>query len=106
MKRCSKCGELKDESEFYKDATKKDGLSYICKSCKYELYFKNGSGKYYKPKSKQKPIPNFDVLGGYKISILNYTKKGEYKFNIIQINGEPFMTNNKNEFVHYITRNC
>ena len=34
MKRCSKCGKLKDESEFPKDRTRKDGLHQRCKACK------------------------------------------------------------------------
>ncbi len=34
MKRCSKCGNLKDEIEFPKDRTRKDGLHQRCKACK------------------------------------------------------------------------
>ena len=34
MKRCSKCGKLKKESEFPKDRTRKDGLHQRCKACK------------------------------------------------------------------------
>ena len=34
MKRCSKCGTLKDESMFPKDRTRKDGLHQRCKECK------------------------------------------------------------------------
>lgn len=33
MKRCSKCGETKCESEFYKWSHGKDGLTIHCKSC-------------------------------------------------------------------------
>ena len=33
MKKCSKCGVEKDESEFYKDRGKKDGLNSRCKEC-------------------------------------------------------------------------
>ena len=33
MKQCSKCGERKDFSEFYKQEDKKDGLCYWCKKC-------------------------------------------------------------------------
>lgn len=36
MKRCSKCGELKSESEFCKDSRSKDGLSYRCKACTHQ----------------------------------------------------------------------
>lgn len=33
MKKCSKCGEHKAVSEFYKDKTKADGLRCSCKGC-------------------------------------------------------------------------
>lgn len=33
MKRCTKCGKIKDKSEFHKHAGLKDGLSYTCKEC-------------------------------------------------------------------------
>lgn len=32
-KRCYKCGETKSLSEFYRDASRKDGLSPRCKAC-------------------------------------------------------------------------
>lgn len=33
MKKCSKCGEEKDESEFGKNSRARDGLRYDCKAC-------------------------------------------------------------------------
>lgn len=33
MKQCRTCEEWKDESEFYKDKSRKDGLRYCCKTC-------------------------------------------------------------------------
>lgn len=38
MKKCNKCNEIRDESEYQKDSSKKDGLRTICKICckKYE----------------------------------------------------------------------
>ena len=36
MKRCSKCREIKPESEFYKDKRSKDGLKCQCKRCHCE----------------------------------------------------------------------
>ena len=33
MKTCSKCKIEKDEAEFSKNASKKDGLDYRCKLC-------------------------------------------------------------------------
>lgn len=36
MKKCSKCSELKELTEFYKDKTKPDGLRCSCKACQGE----------------------------------------------------------------------
>jgi len=33
QKRCSKCGEWKDKSQFYKCKAKKDGLNIYCRDC-------------------------------------------------------------------------
>jgi len=47
MKRCSKCKEWKDESEFGKDRTCKDGLRVWCKNCEREYkrrYYRRNRG--------------------------------------------------------------
>jgi hypothetical protein len=36
-KQCSKCEKIKRKIDFVVDRTKKDGLTYDCKSCRYEL---------------------------------------------------------------------
>ena len=33
MKKCSQCGETKNEEEFYRSAKHKDGLQHYCKPC-------------------------------------------------------------------------
>ena len=33
MKKCSKCKQMKDESEFWHDKSRKDGLCIRCKDC-------------------------------------------------------------------------
>ena len=48
MRQCSKCQKWKDESEFYKKQTHKDGLSYWCKKCESEYaleYYRRGVGR-------------------------------------------------------------
>jgi hypothetical protein len=48
MKRCTRCGKLKDKSEFGKQAKLKDGLRYWCKQCvrdyNHEYRRKHGKG--------------------------------------------------------------
>jgi predicted nucleic acid-binding Zn-ribbon protein len=39
-KRCTKCGQTKDVSEFYGNKNAKDGLEWGCKKCKSEQYYK------------------------------------------------------------------
>jgi len=45
MKKCLKCNKLKNNSEFYKNCTRKDGLQAYCKKCELvqiqEYYAKN-----------------------------------------------------------------
>jgi hypothetical protein len=48
MKKCNRCKSEKDESEFYKNVTTKDGLTYQCKECRKELnkqYYKHNKDK-------------------------------------------------------------
>ena len=35
-KKCTKCGKVKDTSEFHKNSRNKDGLRYDCKQCRHE----------------------------------------------------------------------
>jgi hypothetical protein len=60
MKICKKCGETKNESEFYKHKSNKDGLFSTCKSCQKE-YYKNNKDKineYQKEYQKELQIKN------------------------------------------------
>lgn len=41
LKICSKCGESKPLSEFYKNKYNKDGLAYSCKVCRRKHYLEN-----------------------------------------------------------------
>ena len=42
MKRCRKCGEVKELSEFGKDRSKKDGLNSLCRDCVNQRQWKAG----------------------------------------------------------------
>jgi hypothetical protein len=55
MKKCSKCGEIKDETEFYKCRSNKDKLQGSCKKCwskKNKEYYKNNL-EYFREKNKE-----------------------------------------------------
>jgi hypothetical protein len=36
MKACRKCKTAKDETEFYKESRRKEGIATICKECQLE----------------------------------------------------------------------
>ncbi len=62
MKRCSKCKEWKDESEFNKNRKNKDGLRYWCKKCSREYkrrYYRRNRGpvkKYFRYEESHRTI--------------------------------------------------
>lgn len=105
---CYRCKRELPVSEFYKQKRQKDGLHPYCKVCcvgvdrinrhKRKLRQERlARGEIIEPNSK------FDVLGGYKCYILNYAQKGEFRFNVVSTTGDAFKTNNKSEFIDYIT---
>lgn len=49
MKKCTKCGNMKEESEYYKDSRRPDGLYSQCKEC-----HKCNSSRNYREKRKEK----------------------------------------------------
>lgn len=110
MKVCSKCKRELDESMFHKRKESKDGLRSQCKECvnaHMRIYTKTARSRElvkkrkiaYLEKQERKQISS---LGGYKIYILNYAKKGESRYNVVSTNGEIFKTNTKQEFMEYL----
>lgn len=57
---------------------------------------------------KYKPVINthkcVDVLGGIKITILNYAKNGENRFNLVFTNGRSFHTDDREKFLDYLKK--
>lgn len=105
MKRCPNCKQLKSESDFYKNTHMKDGLSVHCKSCQNQNNYKSAKKHRIKVKQEetQKQLDDFNIhLGGYKVTILNYAKPGEYKYIINSTNGQSFKSNDKLQFLHKI----
>lgn len=99
VKRCNKCKRLLDESQFHKETRRKDGIRSVCKECA-----KNYRIDYHKQRTKLrfKEKDAINILGGYKIFILNYASLKEKKYNIISTAGKIFRTNNKQEFIQYL----
>lgn len=50
---CKKCEELKEYTDFTKDATKKDGMGYYCKKCYNNIRKKLRKSKPYRDKEKE-----------------------------------------------------
>lgn len=91
MKRCSCCHKLKPETEFHKNHRAYDGLNWYCKACKNEL--RHGA------KVKDiRPVKR-SATGGLLVTVQNYAKANESKFNIYDTDtGEMFGTNVKELF--------
>lgn len=44
----------------------------------------------------------YAFVGGWKMFVLNYTKKKEYKYTALNTDGQLFQTNNKKDFIDFI----
>lgn len=82
MKRCTKCGEIKDKSQFYKNPRRKDGLNSWCSGCQSQYskdwYEKNGYRiirKPYKKTTEQNRRSNIKQYFG--ITVEEYDAKKE-----------------------------
>lgn len=112
---CPRCKRELPLSSFGKLKTSKDGLQYTCKEClnKHNKdYRSKNKAKWieYNRKSKEKTKTLeyhslCDAIGGYNLFILNHTKQGEFKYNMVNTaTGEIFNTNNKEDFIERIKR--
>ena len=109
---CSKCKKEQPINQFHPDIRYRDGYMSTCKSCKREnakQYLKEHPEYRLKKKlkhkmwyDKQKTLRDSDnILGGWKITVPNYVKRGEYKFNAVSTNGEVFRTNTFTDFLDW-----
>ena len=111
---CSCCKKELPLSEFHLRLASRDGYRHKCKKCciKYlREYRKRPHVKELerimaiKFRNKKIEIENNkinDIIGGYKIAILNYVKDGEKNFVIQSTLGELFAANSKKEFMAYL----
>ena len=102
---CSKCKRELPLSAFGKLNISKDGLQYMCKECNHENYIKSMIRKENKITKTLEYHSLCDAIGGYNLFILNHTKQGEFKYNMVNTaTGEIFNTNNKEDFIERIKR--
>lgn len=76
MKKCSKCGEEKDDSSFSKDSNKRDGLYSSCNLCRREISKKNYQDR--KERNKQlKSTPEFKTCTqcNLRLPTSNFSKR-------------------------------
>lgn len=113
---CPCCKEELPISEFWISRAQKDGLQIYCKKCKFEKDLisrrkrqaksravREKLGRFYKKvKDSKTKLHWSNPLGGYKITIQNYARDGEFKYNILPVGGKLFATNDKNEFMDYL----
>lgn len=109
---CLCCKKELPVSEFWVSRAKKDGLQIYCKKCKSykdSIAGKKRREKRRKERALAEKIKNSKTnihwsypFGGFKITIQNYVKNGEFKYNILPIGGKLFATNSKNEFMDYL----
>ena len=84
-KRCNKCEEIRNVSEFSKDCSKKDGVRTICKICAKEKYLQNREyeiqrSKDYQQKNREKVLKQ-KLIHAKKYFIKNQDKIKEYQKN-------------------------
>lgn len=102
---CLCCKKELPVSEFWISRVKKDGLQIYCKKCKYEkdlIARKNIKRRRGLSEKSKTQIHWSYPFGGYKITIQNYVKNGEFKYNVLPIGGKLFATNDKNKFMAYL----
>ena len=83
MKQCNKCGEWKDESEFPKDRSRKDGLRSECKSCRcsYEREYRKTHGEQVARYGKNYRTSHANELKEYRKKYYYENKDSKLEFN-------------------------
>lgn len=99
MKVCSRCKRLLSEDNFGKDKNTKNGLNYYCRDCRRELHIQNEIRKQHKIEREKYA----DATGGIKIYILNHPCRGEKKFNICSTDEWFYNTDDREDFLNYLT---
>lgn len=97
MRICRCCHKELPLSAFNKDKSRKDGYYIYCRECSHKKQKESIS------KQEERTIARADeIIGGYKISILNHASRIEKKYNVTSTNGNYYATNDKVEFFNYL----
>jgi len=124
VKTCTKCGKTKPIEEFYNTPTGKYGVQARCKECqrkehkKYyaaDLERRREMNRIYKERQYAKEklakenaerieiLRASELLGGYRIYVLNHCKEGESKYTCVKVStAEVYRTNDKRKFLSYL----
>ena len=94
MRKCNKCGLMKDESEFGKNKRTKDGLHYFCKECKHAIDKSwsdkhreqlNEAGRKWRKENPHKLAKQYDNRRNYLLSLKQPCAKcGESRPHVIE----------------------
>lgn len=102
MRICPCCHKKLPLSEFYRDKSQKDGFYRICKNCRKERNTRLDTGEIFPHKVEINLDYENKIIGGYKVSILNYPSRTEKKYTIAGTDGNYYATNDKGEFFNYL----
>ena len=123
VKTCTKCGRELTLDNFYKSPNGKYGVYSVCKKCMSKIHKKYYSkdlekrrtmNRIYDERRREREketkemietLKVSEILGGYRIYVLNHTKDGEFKYTAVKVHtADVFRTNNKREFLCYLER--
>lgn len=98
---CKECHKDLSEKDFYPSTLKRKW--YICKKC-YNKKTEPCRKKYHE-ELKNLVKEDFDrFYGGYEIKIINWVRKGEFKYFIKSTAGKVIQTNKKDEFINNLKK--
>lgn len=124
VKTCTKCGRDLSLENFYKSPTGKYGVYSVCKECQrkeckkhylhnlekkramYRTYNQKRAEREKQAKENEERLEILrasEILGGYRIYVLNHCKEGEAKYTCVKVStAEVYRTNDKRKFLSYL----
>lgn len=99
---CTLCKRDLPETEFFPSFLRRK--QHQCRKCCYEKYNKKAQKKYM-DSIKKYPEKDFETFfGGYTITILNYSKKSEYRYTIKSTKSILLQTNDTEQFMAEVSK--